>query len=86
MLYITVASFIMALFIATVYYLLVLFQFPSVPLSSGYWLGLFVLIFGMIKYLFSKTNGQKLDSTVLVIAGILLLITTYIVILLDIQI
>jgi len=86
LLYITVASFIMALFIATVYYLLVLFQFPSVPLSSGYWLGLFVLIFGMIKYLFSKTNGQKSDSTVLVIAGILLLITTYFVIMFDIKI
>lgn len=86
MLYTGFASILTAIFIATVYYLLVLFQFPQVPLSSGYWLGLFVLIFGMVKYFFSKTNGQKSDSKVLIIAGLLLFVTTFIVILLDIKV
>lgn len=86
MLYTGIAGFLTAVFIATVYYLLVLFQFPQVPLASGYWLGAFVAIFGVIKLYVAKTDGQKSDAKVIMIAGILLVIVTYVLLFIDFKI
>ncbi|MFA8438085.1 hypothetical protein [Pueribacillus sp. YX66] len=84
--YTSIASLLTAVFIATVYYLLVLFQFPQVPLSSGYWLGAFVIIVGVIKLFVAKTDGQQSDAKVIMLAGVLLAIATYLLLYNDIQI
>ncbi len=84
--YTGIAGFFTAVFIAAVYYLIVLFQFPQVPLSSGYALGIVVIVLGMMKRFFAKTKGQKSDSKVLIVAGVVLVVATFIFIYSEIQI
>lgn len=77
MLYQLVAGMMTAVFIATVYYLLILFPFPMISLSSGYILGLIVVCFGLCRRMIVKTEGKKIDAKVIIIAGVLLIITTF---------
>lgn len=86
MMYTSIASFLTAVFIATVYYLLVLFQFPQVPLSSGYGLGAVVTTVGVITLTVAKTNGQKSDAKVIISAGLLLVVVTYVLLYNNVQI
>ncbi|PWA12186.1 hypothetical protein DCC39_07055 [Pueribacillus theae] len=77
MFYQLVAGMMTAVFIATVYYLLILFPFPMISLSSGYLLGLIVLLFGLYRMMVARTKGKKTDAKVIIIAGVLLILTTF---------
>lgn len=84
--YQAIAGALAATFIAVVYYLMVLWQFPQVPLTSGYWLGASVMLVGMISIRRAKTISKRTDGQVIVVASVLVIALTFILTALNVNI